>query len=88
MKSKGYVKKSFVPHCRKDRERCENLRSEKGSKLIRIQSVTSIREYLGEKVGFSFAWRSAWLSCGLTIPTILGDHHYYGFNFNSYHSEI
>ena len=69
MKRQGHIVKSFVPHCNHDRERCEGIRK---GKATWIQSVSSIREYLGEKVGFSFAWRAAWLSCGLTIPSILG----------------
>lgn len=71
LKRKGYVRMSFVPHSEKDIERFEKQRKEKPYKYP-IQSVTSVRDYLGEKVAFAFAWRAAWLSWGLTIPAILG----------------
>ena len=71
LKKKGYVKKSFVPHSERDRELFEEKRKEKHHRFP-IQSVTAIREYLGEKVAFAFAWRAAWLSWGLTIPAIMG----------------
>ncbi|KAL5272377.1 hypothetical protein ACHWQZ_G000545 [Mnemiopsis leidyi] len=71
LKRKGYVRMSFVPHSEKDIERFKKQRKEKHYKYP-IQSVTSVRDYLGEKVAFAFAWRAAWLSWGLTIPAILG----------------
>ena len=35
-------------------------------------SMTAIRDYLGEKVAFIFAWRSAWLSRSLLAPILFG----------------
>ena len=70
LKDSKYVVNYFVPHCQQDRKRCKKIQGDRsGSK---IQLATWIKEYLGEKVGFFFAWRAAWLSCGLTIPAILG----------------
>ncbi len=71
LKKKGYVTKNFVPHSKRDKKQFEKKRLEKHPHFP-IQSVTAIREYLGEKVGFAFAWRAAWLSWGLTIPAIAG----------------
>ena len=76
LKKRGYVKKSFVPHSDRDREKFEKKRKEKHNRYP-IQSVTSVREYLGEKVAFAFAWRAAWLSWGLTIPAILGEYMFF-----------
>ena len=74
LKKAGYVKKYFVPHCQRDRDRCKKMSG------VTIQSVSWIREYLGEKVGFCFAWRAAWLSWGLTVPAIFGRCSFFNFH--------
>lgn len=71
LKIKGIVKKSFIPHSKEDLGKFELQRRKKHAKFP-IHAVTALRNYFGEKIGFAFAWRAAWLSYGLAIPAIIG----------------
>ena len=58
----------FLLHNKKDRDRAET----ELNKSRFTMPITPLMNYLGEKIAFAFAWRSAWLSNALGLPMILG----------------
>lgn len=71
LKEKRYIEDSFALH---DKEEVRTLARTALSKesWYRSLSLTSLRNYFGDKIGMSFAWRSAWLSNALLFPIIMG----------------
>ena len=66
-----YIEDSFPLHSRDEAKYLADLALSKES-WYRSLSLTSLRNYFGEKIGLSFAWRSAWLSNSLGIPILVG----------------
>ena len=58
----------FLLHNKEDRDRAET----ELNKSRFTMRITPLMNYLGEKIAFAFAWRSAWLSNALGLPMILG----------------
>lgn len=71
LEDKGLIVDSFVLHSAQESKKlAKQLLSRR--LMFKSLSITSLRNYFGEKVAISFAWRSAWLSNFLGLPMLFG----------------
>lgn len=72
LEKKKIIEDSFALHSREEVKKLADLALSKES-WYKYLSLTSLRNYFGEKIGLSFAWRSAWLSNALGFPILFGE---------------
>ena len=72
LEEQKFVEDSFPLHNREETRYLAGTALSKAS-WYKSLSLTSLRNYFGEKIGLSFAWRSAWLSNALGLPFLFGE---------------
>ena len=68
-----YIEDSFPLHSRDEVKDLASSVLSSNESWYRSLSLTSLRNYFGEKIGLSFAWRSAWMSNALPFPILFGE---------------